>query len=158
MYLKISWKLSVLVHRGKEFQKSNTGHLMPFPDRRINQVPSHIKALMTLAGFCGTETLNPWLREYGGSNWRVITIRALAAYRHRPRLFQGDTVRTDSKSKSKLLYDLRSVSQSVCLGIEHTCGTCDQILLPIGMLLSEICDLLSVGALCDERTGLQFAV
>jgi hypothetical protein len=30
-------------------------------------------------------------------------------------------------------------SQSVCLGIEHPCGTCDQILLPVGMLLSEIC-------------------
>jgi hypothetical protein len=30
------------------------------------------------------------------------------------------------------------VSQSVCLGIEHSCGTCNQILLPVGMLLSEI--------------------
>jgi hypothetical protein len=36
-------------------------------------------------------------------------------------------------------------SQSVCLGIEHPCGTCDQILLPVGMLLSEICGLVSVG-------------
>jgi hypothetical protein len=35
--------------------------------------------------------------------------------------------------------------QSVCLGIEHPCETCDQILLPIGMLLSEICGLVSVG-------------
>jgi hypothetical protein len=33
------------------------------------------------------------------------------------------------------------VSQSVCLGIEHPCGTCDQILLPVEMLLSEICSL-----------------
>jgi hypothetical protein len=32
-----------------------------------------------------------------------------------------------------------TVSQSVCLGIEHPCGTCDQILFPVGMLLSEIC-------------------
>jgi hypothetical protein len=31
-----------------------------------------------------------------------------------------------------------TVSQSVCLGIEHPCGACDQILLPVGMLLSEI--------------------
>jgi hypothetical protein len=31
-----------------------------------------------------------------------------------------------------------TVSQSVCLGIEHPCGTCDQTLLPLGMLLSEI--------------------
>jgi hypothetical protein len=35
--------------------------------------------------------------------------------------------------------------QSVCHGIEHPCGTCDQILLPVGMLLSEICGLVSVG-------------
>jgi hypothetical protein len=44
----------------------------------------------------------------------------------------------------RLLYDGRS-SQSVCLGIEHPYGTCDQILLPVGMLLSEICGLVSVG-------------
>jgi hypothetical protein len=50
--------------------------------------------------------------------------------------------------KSKLLYDWvsQSVSQSVCLGIEYPCGTCDQILLPVGMLLSEICGLVSVGS------------
>jgi hypothetical protein len=41
--------------------------------------------------------------------------------------------------------DGQSVSQTVCLGIEHPCGTCDQILLPVGMLLSEICGLVSVG-------------
>jgi hypothetical protein len=39
----------------------------------------------------------------------------------------------------RLLSDCRSVSQSVsqsvCLGIEHPCGTCDQILFPVGMLL-----------------------
>jgi hypothetical protein len=38
-----------------------------------------------------------------------------------------------------------TVSQSVCLGIEYPCGTCDQILLPVGMLLSEIWGLVSVG-------------
>jgi hypothetical protein len=32
-----------------------------------------------------------------------------------------------------------TVSQSVCLGIEHPCGSCDQILLPVGMLLSCLC-------------------
>jgi hypothetical protein len=36
------------------------------------------------------------------------------------------------------------VSQSVCLGIKHPCGTCDQILLTVRMLLSEICGLASV--------------
>jgi hypothetical protein len=38
-----------------------------------------------------------------------------------------------------------TVSRSVRLVIEHPCGTCDQILLPVGTLLSEICDLVSVG-------------
>jgi hypothetical protein len=37
-----------------------------------------------------------------------------------------------------------TVSQSVCLGIEHASGTCDQILLSFGMLLSEICGLVSM--------------
>jgi hypothetical protein len=35
--------------------------------------------------------------------------------------------------------------QSVCLSIEHPCGTCDQVILPVGMLPSEICGLVSVG-------------
>jgi hypothetical protein len=39
----------------------------------------------------------------------------------------------------------QSVSQSVCLGIDHPCGTCDHILLPVRILLSEICGLVSVG-------------
>jgi hypothetical protein len=38
-----------------------------------------------------------------------------------------------------------AVSQSVCLGIEHPCETCDQIVLPVGMLLSESYGLVSVG-------------
>jgi hypothetical protein len=38
-----------------------------------------------------------------------------------------------------------TVSQSVCFGIEHPWGTCDQILFPVGMLLSEIWGLVSVG-------------
>jgi hypothetical protein len=38
-----------------------------------------------------------------------------------------------------------TVSQSVCLGIEQPCEICDQILFPFGMLLSEICGLVSVG-------------
>jgi hypothetical protein len=36
-------------------------------------------------------------------------------------------------------------NQSVCLGGEHRCGTCDQILLAVDMLQSEICCLVSVG-------------
>jgi hypothetical protein len=42
--------------------------------------------------------------------------------------------------KSKLLYDWRSV----CLGIEHLCRNYDQILFPVGVLLSETCGLISV--------------
>jgi hypothetical protein len=38
-----------------------------------------------------------------------------------------------------------TVSQSVCLGIEYPCGTCDQILFPVGTFLSEICGLVSMG-------------
>jgi hypothetical protein len=55
-----------------------------------------------------------------------------------PRMIHGSR-------RSKLLYYWRSVSQSVCLSVEHPCGTCDQILLPVGMLLSELCGLVSVG-------------
>jgi hypothetical protein len=40
-------------------------------------------------------------------------------------------------------------SQSVCLGIEHPCGTCDQILLPVGMLKLVVCILLRV--LCQVQ-------
>jgi hypothetical protein len=52
---------------------------------------------------------------------------------------------------SSLLYPPESVTlrltviQTVCLDIRHPCGTCDQILLPVGMLLSEISSLISVG-------------
>jgi hypothetical protein len=50
-----------------------------------------------------------------------------------------------------LLY-FTTVTQSVwikfreaVISVEHPCGTCDQISLPVGMLLSEICGLVSVG-------------
>jgi hypothetical protein len=49
-----------------------------------------------------------------------------------------------------------TVSQSVCLGIEHPCWTCDQILLPAGMLLSEICGLVSVGRPLWREDGSEF--
>jgi hypothetical protein len=45
------------------------------------------------------------------------------------------------------------VGQSVCLGIEHPCGTCGQILLPVGMLLSGICGLVSIGRLLWREDG-----
>jgi hypothetical protein len=46
-----------------------------------------------------------------------------------------------------------TVNQLACLGIEHTCGTCDQILLPVRVLLSEICGLVSVGRLLWWEDG-----
>jgi hypothetical protein len=55
--------------------------------------------------------------------------------------------RRRSRSRSYFMTD----SQSVCLGIEHPCGTCNQILLPVGVLLSEICDLISVSSLVRGR-------
>jgi hypothetical protein len=39
----------------------------------------------------------------------------------------------------------QSVSRSVCLGVEPTLWTFDQILLPVPWLLSESCGLFSVG-------------
>jgi hypothetical protein len=59
-------------------------------------------------------------------------------------MFTGQTVLspvTDSRSQSYFTTD----SQSVCLGVERPSGTCEQILLPVGMLLSEICSFVSVG-------------
>jgi hypothetical protein len=60
-------------------------------------------------------------------------------------------------SKSELLNNWRSVSQSVsqsvCLGIERPCGTCDQILLPVGVLLSEISGLIPVRHLLWREDG-----
>jgi hypothetical protein len=57
---------------------------------------------------------------------------------------------------SKFEVTLRlTVSQSVCLGIEHPCGTCDQILLPVGILLSESCGLVSVRLTGERVCNLQ---
>jgi hypothetical protein len=57
-----------------------------------------------------------------------------------------DDIISKPRKPSKFEVTLRlTVSLSVCLGIEHPCGTCDQILLSVGILLSEICGLVSVG-------------
>jgi hypothetical protein len=57
-----------------------------------------------------------------------------------------------------LCFEVRSnFSQSVCLGIEHPCGTCDRY-----YFMSECCLKFAVlclwGALSDEKTDLEFAV
>jgi hypothetical protein len=46
-----------------------------------------------------------------------------------------------------------TVNQSVCLGIEYPCGSCDHILFPVGMLLSEICGLVSLGLPLGQEDG-----
>jgi hypothetical protein len=46
-----------------------------------------------------------------------------------------------------------TVSQSVCLAIDHPYATCDQILFPVGMLLSEICGLVSIGRPLWQEDG-----
>jgi hypothetical protein len=51
------------------------------------------------------------------------------------------------------LTNSQSVSQSVSLGIERPCGTCDQILLPVGMSLSKICCHISVGRPLWRKNG-----
>jgi hypothetical protein len=76
----------------------------------------------------------------------ITPIEGMNAYRHRYAYNYTYICKCDwrarSKSKSKSLR--LTVSQSVCLGIEYPCGTCDRILFPVGMLLSEICGLVSV--------------
>jgi hypothetical protein len=52
---------------------------------------------------------------------------------------------TEPRFRSRSQSYFTTKSQSVCLGIEHPSGTYDQILLAVGMLLSEICGLVSVG-------------
>jgi hypothetical protein len=61
---------------------------------------------------------------------------------------------TDYKSKSKLLYDWRSVSQSVCVGVGHPLGAYNQILLFPFFFAGKLFCSSSWGALSDERMGL----
>jgi hypothetical protein len=60
-----------------------------------------------------------------------------------PCLSQLTTSGFQSQSRSQIYFT--TDSQSVCLGIKYPCGICNQILLPVGMLLSEICGLVSIG-------------
>jgi hypothetical protein len=54
-------------------------------------------------------------------------------------------VREEKKIIKEVEVTLRlKVSHSACLGIEHPCGTFDQTLLPVGVLLSEISGLIPV--------------
>jgi hypothetical protein len=67
--------------------------------------------------------------------------------------FSWWTVANGSECSGDRNFDNRGVTLrlTVCLGIEYPCGTCDQILFPVGMLLSYI----YWGPLSDEKTGLQ---
>jgi hypothetical protein len=67
--------------------------------------------------------------------------------RHKLHIATNTSYRSTGTLNSSPRYfttDSQSVSQRVCLGIEYPCGTCHQILFPVGMLLSEICGLVSV--------------
>jgi hypothetical protein len=78
---------------------------------------------MLLSGICCLVSVGrPFWREDGSTICSVITLW------------------------SKVEVTLRlTVCQSVCLGVEHPCGTYEQTLLPVGMLLSGSCCLVSVG-------------
>jgi hypothetical protein len=61
----------------------------------------------------------------------------------KPRFLKVDE-RTGLEVEVEVEVTLRlTVSPSVCLGIEHTRGTCDQILLPVGMFLLFLANLQS---------------
>jgi hypothetical protein len=51
-----------------------------------------------------------------------------------------------------------AVSQSVCLGIEHPLGLATRYYFLLECFCLKFAVLFLVGALSDERTGLQFAV
>jgi hypothetical protein len=78
--------------------------------------------------------------------WQFVTIQRRAPFA------------TWSRSRSHFTTGGQSVSQSVCLGIEHPCGICDQILLPVGMLLSELCALVSVGRPLWRKDGSEVCI
>jgi hypothetical protein len=73
--------------------------------------------------FCGSPSL---------TRGQVCNLRcnhSMVRVAQNPKRYFTVSSETPPTRSSKLLYDCRSVSQSVCLGIEHPCGTCDQILL-----------------------------
>jgi hypothetical protein len=60
----------------------------------------------------------------------------------KPKIKADKGVKTIKQTKKQLggsRSHFTTDGQSVCLGIEHPCGTCDQILLPVGMLWSCFC-------------------
>jgi hypothetical protein len=72
-------------------------------------------------------------------------LRSLSIASYDSQSYSGDILtRLHTGTKVEVTLGL-TISQSVCIGIKHPCGTCDQILLPVGMVLSEICGLISVG-------------
>jgi hypothetical protein len=65
---------------------------------------------------------------------------------------------TDWPTVSRKVTNFMTDGQSVMSWCRAHSGSCDQILFPVGRLLSESRRLVSGGALSDEKTGLQFAV
>jgi hypothetical protein len=92
----------------------------------------------------------------------IVSKRGLVGYKGLISLFSGNCVFSKNFLEVEDEVTLRltvgrsvgqSVSRSVCLGIEHLCWTCDQILFPVGMLLSEICGFVSVGRALWREDG-----
>jgi hypothetical protein len=112
---------------------SITNHLTPF--HWLNLHSHRHFATGDLAPF-----IWHWRQAHWGSRpeslFSIWTLAAIVVMKH-PLWREMDL----SRSRSYFTTD----SQSVCLGIEHPCGTPDQILLPVGMLLFEICGHVSVG-------------
>jgi hypothetical protein len=84
---------------------------------------------------------------------RVCVWNLLSCLCGAPSLTRG---RVCHLSESESLYGWQSVSRSVCLGVEPTLWTFDQILLPFQESGSGIFVLSLWGALSDERPGLSF--
>jgi hypothetical protein len=71
-------------------------------------------------------------------------------------LSSGCLYASQSQSQSHFTADRQSVSQSVCLGVEPTLWTFDQILFPFKTLGLEFVVLSLWDGLSDERPGLFF--
>jgi hypothetical protein len=80
------------------------------------------------------------LLQIEGATWSVWRI-STAVFS----IFWAGAATFSYKQLFSCTHEALTVSRSVCLGIEHPCGTCDQILFPVGILLSEICGLVSMG-------------
>jgi hypothetical protein len=91
-----------------------------------------------------------WLYLYPlGTGWSSYNTRQLVLViwplQGSDRKYRFQQFFNNSRSRTRSPSYFTTDGQSVCLGIEHPCETRDQILFHVGMLLSEICSLVSMG-------------